>query len=474
MNEATATWNPPQRGEDVPDHGLALALVAYPSEPARVGEVALLGDAGDAVLGRHGTLDWVQQRPGATRRRGSLTDPQLSRQQVRLVGDRGRWTFDNLGKLPLFLNGHPVAKGPLEPGDVLQIADRVLLYVTQRPPELPGEVGARHRFGEADAQGVVGESLAAWSLRERLAFLARRDQHVLVLGESGTGKELVARALHALSGRSGRALVSRNAATIPESLADAELFGNLAGYPNPGMPARPGLVGEADGGVLFLDEFGELPLEQQARLLRVMDAGEYTRLGDARPRTSDLRLVAATNRDPESLKHDVLARFPLRVQVPPLHQRREDIPLIALHTLRAIASDDAEIAQRYFDGGATGTPRVSMELMRRLVVHPYHTHVRELASMLWQAITSSVGDRLEVPPEGFLVTTPAPDRASQAAGTAPSGPIDPLSLDPEVVQQALDRHHGRQDPVWRELGLASRHVLARFVKKHGLRVRGRG
>src|SRR5256885_12859655 len=105
-------------------------------------------------------------------------------------------------------------------------------------------------------------------------------------------------------------MVSRNAATFPAGLIDVELFGNVANYPNHGMPERPGVVGEADGSTLFLDEIGELPTELQSHLLRFLDErGEYTRLGDARRRTSDVRVVAATNRALEDLKHDLAARL---------------------------------------------------------------------------------------------------------------------------------------------------------------------
>ncbi|MCB9675160.1 MAG: sigma 54-dependent Fis family transcriptional regulator [Alphaproteobacteria bacterium] len=473
MDEATATWQPASADRPADERCPAVVLVGFPSDPARMGEVARL-EQGERVLGRHGTLDWVQQRPSDVRRRGPLDDPHLSRQQLKLTRRGDRIEVENLGRLPLRHDGHPVSTCIAAPGDLLQVADRVLLLVTTRPEALPGQVAPRHRFGEADAQGILGESEAAWQLRERVAFFARRGQHVLVLGESGTGKELVAQGLHALSARSGKPLVSRNAATIPDSLADAELFGNLAGYPNPGMPARPGLVGEADGTTLFLDEFGELPEEQQARMLRVMDSGEYTRLGEARPRTSDLRVVGATNRAPESLKHDVLARFPLRLEVPPLGDRREDVPLLAVHLLRGIAKGDPEIRDRFFEpaqGGAPAFPRLDVELLARLVAHPYTTHVRELTSLLWQSIAASTGDRLEVPPDGFVV---APGPVDTPLPRVQSGATDPLLLDPQTIQEALDRHAGRQDPVWRELGLASRHVLARLVKRHGLKVRGRG
>jgi DNA-binding NtrC family response regulator len=465
MDDRTVTWQPLQPGRSSTASRPALVLVACLAAPERIGEVAWLPESGERVLGRQGTLTWIRQRPGQARATGPLDDLQLSRRQVRIGAEGGGWSVQNVGRLPLRLNGRPAAEGPLRSGDLLEVGDRMLVWVTERPESLPGSVEDRHPFGEVDAIGVVGESPAAWELRERVRFVARRDTHVLVTGESGTGKELVARALHALSRRSRRGFVSRSAATIPESLADAELFGNLAGYPNPGMAARPGLVGEADGGTLFLDEFGELPVELQARLLRVLDSGEYSRLGEARPRRADLRLVAATNRDPASLKHDVAARFPIRVAVPSLADRREDVPLIAVHLLRRIARDDPELARRFFpDGAPASLPRVTTHLVRRLMTHPYTTHVRELESLLWRSITGATGDVLDVPEDDDLAV------AAPVAHQIAAGPVDPALIDPATIQEALERHGGRQDAVWRELGLSSRHVLARLIKKYGLTV----
>ncbi len=133
---------------------------------------------------------------------------------------------------------------------------------------------------------------------------------------------------------------------------DAELFGHAKNYPNQGSPERRGLVGEADGGTLFLDEFAELPASLQAHLLRVLDDGEYHRLGDARARRADLRLIAATNRPEQSLKHDVLARLKARIAVPDFDARREDIPLLVAHLLRRQAAGAPALLERFFPGGA--------------------------------------------------------------------------------------------------------------------------
>ncbi len=460
----TATWTPGVDRDRDPHSRLAFCLLAFPTEPNRVGEVAFL-DAldGPAVIGRNGTLRWEHHRPDGSAETGPLADPQISREQLHVSVDRSGVHIENVGRLPLRLNGQPAQSCRLQDGDLVELGDRVMLRLTLRAP-LPEGASAKFGFGLPDASGWVGESDVAWALREQVRFVAQRAVHVLVTGPSGSGKELVARALHAQSRRARRPLVSRNAATIPESLADAELFGNVRSYPNPGMPARPGLIGEADGSTLFLDEFGELPEPIQARLLRVADDGEYTPLGEARARRSDVRLIAATNRDLAALKHDLRARFKIVLPVPPLQERLDDLPLLAAHLVRRIATDDEGLRRRLFDDGELERgPRITFRLLRRLMTHRYTTHVRELESLLWSAISASQDGRLD---QLGPVVSLLPSQ--------PTGHVDPGSLDPGVVQAVLDRHGGRQEPAWKELGMSSRHVLARFVKKHGLRVRKRG
>jgi DNA-binding NtrC family response regulator len=283
---------------------------------------------------------------------------------------------------------------------------------------------------------------------------------VLIHGESGTGKELTAKALHSISGRKGP-LVARNAATFPETLIDAELFGNAKGYPNPGMQERPGLIGAAHGGTLFLDEFAELPLTQQTRLLRVLDAGEYQRLGDAALRKSSARLVAATNRPLSALRPDVLARFAFTVETPSLAVRLEDVSLLVRHILIGIAKEDTELNSKGFFA-RDGEPNLSAELLTLLIRRSTPGNVRDLRNILWRSLAESRSDKLSWPP-----SVQATERVKAAAAASVALPDD----EAERIRQALDQHGGSIEQTWRSLGLSSRFALNRLMKKHGISLR---
>jgi DNA-binding NtrC family response regulator len=329
-------------------------------------------------------------------------------------------------------------------------------------------------FGEPDPHGIVGEGAAAWKLRAELAFAARTDHHVLLRGPSGVGKELAARTVHAMSSRAGRPLIARNAATFPEGLVDAELFGCAKNYPNVGSPERAGLVGEADGSFLFLDEIGELAPAMQAHLLRVLDrGGEYQRLGETRLRRSDLRLIAATNRPLTALKHDFTARFTSRVELPGLEARREDIPLLLRAILRR-AARDVSVHDRFFlptDDGAR-EPRIEPGLIEALLRHPFTHHTRELERIAWRAIATSPGEFVALTPEVEAELCVAPAVASPepaAAARTPNDEVDLESIDRAQIQAALAAADGRAAVAAERLGLRNRYVLYRLMKKHGIR-----
>jgi DNA-binding NtrC family response regulator len=442
---------------------LGLSLAWCLSDPDRVGEVALVPGGATVCLGRgeEATAHFVRIRPRGRRPAAPLSGRLLSRRQLEITSDGQRLHLVNVGSCALKVDGEVVKQAVLQVGQSFELDRQLVLTVVRRRP-LPPELPEDPPFGRADKSGLVGESMAAWELRAKLWFLARRPEPVLVLGASGTGKELAARALHAGSSRSGGPFVSRNAATLPEGLLDAELFGNVRNYPNPGMVERPGLIGAADGGTLFLDEIGEMPELLQAHLLRVLDRdGEYQRLGEARTRRASFRFVAATNRAPEELKHDLLARLPLRVSVPGLPDRPEDVPLLIRHLLQD-ARTDAELASRLFEGDSA---RISPELVLALLSHPYTHHVRELQALLWLAIETSPGRALLLTPE---VRERLSERGREPPTPDPASSTPVQDLDAEQVRQALESSGGSVTRAAKLLGLSSRYALYRLMRKYGL------
>jgi DNA-binding NtrC family response regulator len=425
------------------------------------------------VLGRGAAEDdeprlrFFRPRRGALEPTQPLSSPTLSRRQLRVVTRRDALDVEQLGTGILRINGTRVTSGTVAPGDVVSLRRSVVLYCVRREPRprparaLPFAVGA---FGEPDACGILGESVAVVRLREQIAFAIAAEAHVLVTGESGTGKELAASALHRASPRAAGPFISRNAAALPHALIDAELFGNLPNYPQAGMPERKGLIGAADGGTLFLDEIGELPAELQAHLLRVLDArGEYHRLGEAAPRRSDFRLVAATNRERSALKHDLASRLAVDVRAPSLAERREDIPLLARHLVLRLAEKSPAAAGRFVATTAEGrTASLSAALVEHLLRRSYPGNVRELEAVLLRAMSESLGDELEVPPD----ESPAPASHEPAPQTSPQKDREP-SVD--ALRAALEVAGGSVTEAARSLGL-SRYALYRLLRKHGIRV----
>jgi two-component system nitrogen regulation response regulator GlnG/two-component system response regulator HydG len=508
---ATATILPesdrPVAGGPAADVAM-FVIVWCPSEPERVGEVAILGEGGPPmVLGRGPSPDGVEprmrfarQRPGVMTPTPPLVAPGLSRRQLLVHPHDDGADIERLGQCTLEVNGRVTDAALVRPGDVVHLRRELILYCARRPEKIPAlrlfpetHAGA---FGEADANGIVGEAPCVWRLRENLAFAAKADTHSLLLGESGTGKELAARAVHHLSARGLQQFVARNAATLPYGIIDAELFGNAKNYPNPGMAERRGLIGEADGGSLFLDEIGELPFELQAHLLRVLDGdGEYQRLGEGVARRSNFRLIAATNRDPSTLKHDFAARFTARIEMPNLTKRREDIPLIARHLLLRAARRSNDIARPFIETTPSGYEyaRFGEDLVAGLFRRDFTTNLRELDALLWRAMAESHDDTIEAPPElrgngsgehrlGITVQRPSDEPPSlppmvamppaaglprMSPGQTPPPPQRPEPSS-EEIREALRAQRGRVTHAARALGLSSRYALYRLMKKHGI------
>jgi PAS domain S-box-containing protein len=314
------------------------------------------------------------------------------------------------------------------------------------------EVKASGGFGR-----IVGESAALGLVLAQIEAVARTDATVLVQGESGVGKELVARAIHEQSPRAHQPLVRVNCASVPESLFESEFFGHRKGAFTGAVADREGRFQLADGGTIFLDEIGEVPLTLQSKLLRVLQERQFEPLGDDRTRTVDVRVIAATNRDlaaevsAGNFREDLYYRlgvFPLLV--PPLREREGDVLLLARHFLAAAATRLG-----------TPEPALSPEAERALVEYDWPGNARELQNVVERAVILATGGRIEP----WMVGSSSPALAPRARAGAERSP---RALDRAAIEAALERHGGVIKRAAEDLGL-SRQALYRRLDRLGLR-----
>ena len=353
-----------------------------------------------------------------------------------------------------------------------------LIEALERRAEQRGRVARELQRHAAEASGdLVGRSGALQRLLEETAVVAASDLAVLVTGETGVGKERIAHHLHELSPRREEALIQVNCAALPESIAESELFGHVAGAFTGAVRDRAGKFEVADGGTLFLDEVGELPLTLQPKLLRALQSGEIQRLGSDRAHRVNVRVVAATNRDLErevergrfraDLYHR-LAVFPLRV--PPLRERREDVPLLSAHF--------ADLARRRL---GIGPVRLSESVRERLQAADWPGNVRELENVVSRAVLRAAAGRepgaAVVVEPAHLDLGPAPVPAAVAQEPAEPPAPAPRSLSERVrayqrrlVEEAVARHGGNWAAAARELGM-HRSNLHHLADRLGLRAR---
>ncbi|ABB31631.1 two component, sigma54 specific, transcriptional regulator, Fis family [Geobacter metallireducens RCH3] len=320
------------------------------------------------------------------------------------------------------------------------------------------EVQERYGFS-----GLIGKSKKMRELYSLIERVAPSIANVLILGESGTGKELVARAIHYNSPRKDKAFVAVNCGAIPETLMESELFGHKKGSFTGAINDRAGLFEQAGGGTLFLDEIGEVPLQLQAKLLRVLQEKEFRRVGGVADQKADVRIVAASNRNLEeqvregSFREDLFYRLNVvQLQMPPLRERTEDIPLLVEHFYRKYVQSNRN--------GEIITPGA----LKILMSYPFPGNVRELENLVERCMVLGGGTISEE-------SLPPQVRGSQKSATAPVGDFEIPSegmdlegyldgIEKRILLQALERCGGVKKKAAELLGLTFRSFRYRLAK----------
>ncbi len=308
-------------------------------------------------------------------------------------------------------------------------------------------------------ESIIGQSPPMQEVFDTIRQVSSSRATVLIQGESGTGKELVAHALHALSPRANQPFVAVHCAALTSTLLESELFGHEKGAFTGAAERRRGRFEMADGGSLFLDEVGEIDLNTQVKLLRVLEERRFERVGGQTTLDTDVRLIAATNRDLRQMVDDGAFREDLFyrlnvvvINLPPLRERRGDIALLAQHFIRSTAEENG----KNLDG-------ITPEAMNLLTSYDWPGNVRELRNVIERMVVLARGDRLTVRD----MPSPVRDTLPRRGGTS----MAELSLEEaekQLIVQALDTHGGNRTKAAEQLGI-SRRTLHRKLNEYGLR-----
>ena len=426
-------------------------MLLYAPRPADVPSAIALPDGG-LVIGR-------DPPPGGLR----LPFSSASRVHAKVFRKGDQILVEDLeSRNGTFVNGRKVSSAPLEEDDEVRIGEVLLKLVTS-------SVAA---YAELPLAGVVPPppterlrgGYVMGKVREQIVKAAAGSQSVLVTGETGTGKELVAAAFHHASARSGK-LCAVNCAAIPASLLESELFGYMKGAFTGADGNRLGLVRSANQGTLFLDEIGDMPLEAQAKLLRLLETREVTPLGSHKSEPVDVRVLCATHRDlvamvrAEKFRADLYARIAgYVIHLPPLRERKEDI---------------YQLTRLFIDGAGGAALELRPAFVLGLLSHDWPFNVRELLSAVQRAVTLSEGalDIAQLPAD---ITAELESPGAARGSEVPARPVSAAELAPRgaapteaVLRELLVRHLGNVTGVARELK-KDRTQVHRWLKRYGI------
>ena len=325
------------------------------------------------------------------------------------------------------------------------------VQLQKRVRQLEQQVGKRYSF-----DGILGDSPQIMEAIQLAKKVAPSDANVLLLGETGTGKEVFAQAIHNGSKRTGKPFVALNCSAFGKELLESELFGHKAGAFTGATKDKKGLIEEAHTGTLFLDEIGEMHIDLQAKLLRVLETHEFIKVGDTRPTKVDVRIIAATNRDLQQeadegkFREDLYYRLNVfSIALPPLRERKKDIPVIAAYYLKMFA--------------AKGTKRIdgmSKDFLTQLQQHDWKGNIRELKNILERATILSDG------PELSVSDLPADLRNTTTRSNGPLSAFDLASVEKLHIQRVLNHTKGNKTEAARLLNIGLTTLYRKIDEYH--------
>ena len=384
-----------------------------------------------------------------------VPDGWMSVEHLELRHVDGRWVARDLGsKNKLLLDGQKVDEAELSDGVLLQLGHTFFRFRTELPAVDPPTLDLQDLPGGITPLTTLSPRFA--EILERATAVAPGRVPVLLVGESGTGKEVLARSIHARSGRKG-AFIAVNCGAIPANLVEAELFGHKKGAFTGASQDRVGWVRASDHGTLFLDEIGDLPLPTQASLLRVIQEAEVVPVGTSRPEPLDLRVLAATHRDlkamvrAERFRHDLLARLDgITLQLPALRDRSEDIPLLLALLLRKLAPERPDV-------------RLTPAAAQTILTHDWPLNIRQLEQALSGALALSGSNSIE--------RAHLPEAVLESAEPQPARDLDPSEAKHrEELIHLLGQHEGNITAVAKALGKGRTQII-RWIKRYGIDIK---
>ena len=320
---------------------------------------------------------------------------------------------------------------------------------------------------EYSFENIISKNERMRQIFDTIRKVAKYKSTILITGESGTGKELVAKAIHFNSDRSNNPFVPVNCGAIPENLLESELFGHTKGSFTNAVRTKKGLFEEADGGTMFLDEIGELPFQLQVKLLRVLQDGEIRRVGDSRPIKIDVRIIAATVKDldkevrEDKFRDDLFYRLNvLPIKIPPLKDRREDIPLLVDHFIQKYSRELNHPIQE-----------INQEALNCLLNYSWNGNVRELENVIERAIVLTDSNQIQV--ENLPLEVQSPREESRVSLLNDELSIKKASryLEKDLIKKALHKTNGNHTHAAKLLEISHRALLYK-IKEYGVKVKG--